>query len=160
VPSAIRFAVGQPAGRQSATWKIWSTKDDTYAACRAIGGYFKTSLHQSGSNRHALTEPAARQLLPPGADRKLDEWHNPRKRDQDVRLLLHIVIPEAELEPARTAPTKASSTHWREAPPPGWVTNIWVVHEDAGVGLETHPEVLGRPTDSVAHWHLRGGAAI
>ena len=48
----IRVVVGEP-GRQSGVWRIWATRNtsDAYIGVRAILGYQKWSLHESGDWR-------------------------------------------------------------------------------------------------------------
>jgi hypothetical protein len=61
----IRVVVGEP-GRQSGVWRIWAppTKFDVYIGVRAILGYQKWSLYETGDWRHAwLTDEKARAAL-------------------------------------------------------------------------------------------------
>lgn len=69
----LRFAVGEPDGLRSRTWRLWvpPNKSDVYIASRRTGYAVKVSLHEPGPARFALTKEYAAQpsaLRPPGDD--------------------------------------------------------------------------------------------
>jgi hypothetical protein len=44
----LRFAAGSPERPNSATWRLWSHRSDTYLAARTLAHLFKFSMHESG----------------------------------------------------------------------------------------------------------------
>jgi hypothetical protein len=67
----VRFAVGDPQGLTSNSWKVWKQHSDIYIACRDNAQDIKISLHTSGRWRVGFTEKAAKrpELLRPGQNR-------------------------------------------------------------------------------------------
>jgi hypothetical protein len=77
----IRFALGDPKGMSSLSWRVWVTPaGDAYIGCRDNYQVLKVSLHRSGRWRMGLTADGAAataHLRPPGADRAWDVWDRP-----------------------------------------------------------------------------------
>ena len=77
---SVRFAVGNPSGLSSDSWKVWTTRQgDIYLACRDINRDCKISLHASGAWRLAYLKEAFEQgdVIPDGADRVIERWERP-----------------------------------------------------------------------------------
>ena len=81
--SPLRFAIGDPAGLTSNSWKVWvHGEDDVYLACRDNYKELKVSLHASGRWRMGFTQEAVgtvreRNLLGPDEDRAWSVWDQP-----------------------------------------------------------------------------------
>lgn len=125
----IRVVVGEP-GRQSGSWRIGAppTKFDVYIGVRAILGYQKWSLHESGDWRHAwLTDERAAEFGKTD-NRTIDQWRRPeeigetgwikgfsiRVRHQDL-----VDVPDPEKVPAGAV--------WIPSPPEGHLVSLHVV---------------------------------
>lgn len=52
----LRLAVVGTSGARSSVWRIWSNKNDIYAASRGLAHVEKFSFHASGICRHAFTK--------------------------------------------------------------------------------------------------------
>lgn len=97
--SAVRFAVRDPEGRRSATWKCWSPsgKNDVYLACRELAGALKTSLHQSGSWHVAYFRDFFEDRVPEehrtNRGRFIDQWSRPSAIAPGLTLAFRIVTP-------------------------------------------------------------------
>lgn len=75
--SPVRFAVGNPRGHSSNSWRLWTQGQDIYIACRDNYREFKVSLHASGIWRLGFTEKAVTErpeLVADGADRVWKKW--------------------------------------------------------------------------------------
>lgn len=129
----IRVVVGEP-GRQSGSWRIWAPphKFDVYIGVRAILGFQKWSLHETGDWRHQWvdSEQAAAKAAEFGFtdDRIIDRWRQPeeigatgwikgfsiRVRHQDL-----VEVAKPEKVPADAL--------WVPSPPEGHVVGLHVV---------------------------------
>lgn len=77
---ALRFAVGDPSGQSSNSWRVWLKRDgDVYIACRDNYRELKVSLHgrrwRVGVTAEGAT--ATRHLRTPKADRAWMTWDRP-----------------------------------------------------------------------------------
>lgn len=97
----FRFAVGEPSGASTNSWKAWvDRKGDIYIACRDNFREIKVSLHASGRWRLGLTEEAVRkrpEILPAGVDRAWDKWAPPADHQERVVIAFQLVFPQAAL---------------------------------------------------------------
>lgn len=125
----IRVVVGEP-GRQSGVWRIWAPKNkfDVYIGVRALVGYEKWSLHESGDWRHQWISDEIAQEFGNSDDRIIDRWPQPaelgdsgwlhgfsiRVRHQDL-----VEVAEPEQVPADAV--------WIPIPPEGHAASLHVV---------------------------------
>lgn len=139
----FRVVVGEP-NRQSGSWKIWSPprKSDVYVAVRAIGGYQKWSLHESGDWRFQwVNDERAKQFGK--ATRIIEQWQQPGEvgdtgwtkgfsilvRQKD---LVHVADPERVPNSAIRIPE----------PPEGHVSGIHVAMARPNMGYVPTPGQL------------------
>jgi len=77
----VRFAVGNPKGLTSNSWRVWAEKKcELYIACRDNFKETKVSLHASGRWRMGYTTEAIAKnpsLVSPGDDRAWEIWDRP-----------------------------------------------------------------------------------
>ncbi|MCK0517849.1 hypothetical protein [Williamsia sp. DF01-3] len=75
----LRFAVGDPDGARSSTWRVWTVKKsaDVYVAVRTIAGIEKVSLHESGNYAYGVTEQVRAHFVEDGESRLHDTWTRP-----------------------------------------------------------------------------------
>jgi hypothetical protein len=74
---AVRFAVGTPDAASTNSWRVWTSRDDAYIACRDNFREFKISLHASGKWRLGFTSTAIKErpdLIATGGDRAWHKW--------------------------------------------------------------------------------------
>jgi hypothetical protein len=125
----VRVVVGEP-GKQSGVWRIWSppNKFDVYVGVRAIVGYQKWSLHESGDWRFQWVNDERAAEYGASGNRVIDQWHRPapvgetgwtrglaiRVRHQDL-----VDVANPEKVPAETL--------WIPAPPEGHMVGLHVV---------------------------------
>jgi hypothetical protein len=73
----IRFAVVEGERALSSVWVAWRNKRDVYVAIRTIATKFKTSLHRSGTFRHAfVTDAESERFQRPGSDRAIAKYRS------------------------------------------------------------------------------------
>jgi len=145
-----RIVVGTDFGPRSGVWRIYAHNDDIYVQHYGMRADFKTSLHASGLNRHAMTESGASRWIP-DRDRAFFKWGEPDEFDVGGRILLEIVIPSDHLtvpsdEPPETEKQKITLF---DPAPPGHATFISVVITRPGTRL-TAPDDF--PSILVASW--------
>ncbi len=111
---AVRFAVGDPAGLSSNTWRVWMQgAGDVYLACRDTLKETKVSLHVSGRWRFGFTSEAAAarpDLIAPGADRAMEVWDKPAEIADGVIQAFKIYFPSNEL---LVTPEKRTGAKWK-----------------------------------------------
>lgn len=76
----LRFAIGDPCGQSSNSWRVWVKRDgDVYIACRDNYQELKVSLHGCRWRVGVTAEGAAatRHLRAPEADRAWMTWDRP-----------------------------------------------------------------------------------
>ena len=96
----VRFAVGDPEGKTSNSWRVWAEGDDVYLACRDNARETKASLHGSGRWRFGFTGEAALarpDLVPPGTDRAWEVWDRPAEQVPGITRALDLVFVNSEL---------------------------------------------------------------
>lgn len=159
VGGALRFGVGGPAGRCSASWRIEGVKNkrDIYIGPRRVFGTVKLSLHESGIWRLAYTAQVAAKL---GftQDRVLGRFDQTAEVAPGWRLAVAIEIPESSLSVATQPPAGASKVQWWPAPKPlsAIVFNVWITESD-----EADQAGLWIPGQFVAgSFHLFGGGSV
>jgi hypothetical protein len=122
---SIRLAAGDPHGRKSAIWKIFSTKDEVYALHRTMAKIEKISFHSSPSNQLPICRRAfLDKTLPP-----LERWERaktaPAGQRQAVSVLT-IFFPEGQL--STNLPTEITKpVIWLDAPSVGVVRIVQVL---------------------------------
>ncbi len=97
---ATRFFIGATDGLRSATWRVWTSKNnlDVYMSARTLASTWKVSLHESGSWQHGLvSDEKAAELLPAGRSRHFDIWPRPWELGPGLTRACSVVIPDAEL---------------------------------------------------------------
>jgi hypothetical protein len=125
----IRVVVGEP-GKQSGVWRIWApgNKSDVYIGVRAILGYQKWSLHETGDWRFQWINDERAAEFSDSGSRIIDQWDQPaevgvtgwtrglaiRVRHQD---LVEVANPEK-------VPAEAL---WIPPPPEGHMVGLHVV---------------------------------
>lgn len=124
----VRVVVGEP-GKQSGSWLIWSrpNKFDVYVGLRAILGYQKWSLHETGDWRYQfLTDEKAAKFTDRG--RVIDQWKRPAEvggtgwtRGLAIRVRHQDLVEVANLE---RVPGDAI---WIPAPPEGHMVGLHIV---------------------------------
>lgn len=110
----IRWAVGEPSGRRSSTWRLWGDKKgDAYLAMRSLGGQLKVSIHRDRRCSVGFTkefEQVARKRFGE-ASRHWKRWILPAAA---VARVVQLVIPNVELSPFRAI--DRSPMAWIPAP--------------------------------------------
>jgi hypothetical protein len=124
----IRVAVGEH-GRQSGIWRIWAppNKSDVYIGVRAILGYQKWSLHESGDWRHQWvnTEKAAEVRKADG--RIIDRWQQPAEMGNSGWTRgFSIRVRHQDLVDVANSPQAPKDTVWIPAPPEGHFMGLHV----------------------------------
>jgi hypothetical protein len=153
----IRFSVGSPAGRRSASWRIWSARNspDVYLAGRSIAGVQKVSLHQSGSWSHSfVSDEKAEPFVGSGASRHVDIWQATPEFGPGWRRGYCIVVPDTGLR------------HWSEvepgniqfAPSPG--AGHWVKIEIVFAAPGTTTRLVVEDTYAIGSMTLTGGSEV
>ncbi len=159
VGGAIRFGIGDPAGRCSASWRIEAVKNsrDIYIGPRRLFGTIKLSLHESGKWRLTYTEPAAVKMGLVG-DRVIHRYEPTADVVPGWRLAMAIEIPESSLYVGEGLVAGASKVQWWPAPKPlsAIVFNVWITESD-----EVDQTGMLLPAQFVAgSFHLFGGGSV
>jgi hypothetical protein len=155
---AVRFAVGDPDGLTTNSWRVWNEGDDVYVACRDNARETKASLHASGKWRFGFTSEAVRarpELAPDGSDRTWERWQRPAEQVPGFTRALDLFFLRSELA---VTPELRPEKLWRDnvylpLPPEGF----------AGVVSVTFTAKPVAPTPvvgiyvQVAHLALPGG---
>ena len=118
----IRFAVGNPNGLRSSTWRIWpNKKGDTYLATRSLGGILKVSFHKDRRCHIGFTSEYAQTAKERfGAERRLlQRWELP---EGPVARAAQIVIPYSELTAFESE--EATQMRWIPSPGPGFAVVV------------------------------------
>jgi hypothetical protein len=94
-PFECRFGVGDPQGKHSLVWKIWTSRNtpDVYVTSRSMGGRMKASIHASGQRHVGITSEYAHDK----STRHYDRWLGGHELKKGVTIEFHISIPTAEL---------------------------------------------------------------
>ena len=111
----VRFAVGQPNGLTSNSWKFWANKKgDIYIACRDSFKYARVSLHVSGRWRMGFTTAALKEnssILQPGENRAWEVWDRPSPTFPKTTIAFRLYFPTSELA---VLPEQRPVDEWRE----------------------------------------------
>jgi hypothetical protein len=118
-------------------YKLWAIDgavrpdgpSDVYLADRESGRFLKTSLHESGNWRTAVTEEAVASgkiRLPDGTDRKVTAWERPAMLEKGLTVAYWIATPSSELRTSAVKPP-SKHVHWVKDPGPGKVVQFAVV---------------------------------
>jgi hypothetical protein len=146
-----RFAVGDPAGASSNSWRVWKQKQDLYIACRDNFRETKVSLHASGRWRMGFTSEAiadAPHLLGDNQNRAWEIWDRPDETLPSTVVAFHLIFATSELA---VHPEQRATADWKdvifvEAAPTGKVTvaTLFITSATARLRHETEPSfVLG-----------------
>lgn len=114
----IRVVVGEP-GRQSGVWRIWSNpnKSDVYVGIRALLGYQKWSLHESGDWRHQWVNRSIAAEWGNEGKRVIDQWSQPAEMaDSGWTKGFSIHVRHQDLVEVADPPSVPPDTLW--VPPP------------------------------------------
>lgn len=158
----VRFAVGDPTGLSSNTWRVWAQPaGDIYVACRDIFQEIKVSLHMSGRWRLGFTTEAAKgrpDLFGTGQNRAAEVWDKPAEIKPGVIQAFRITFPSSHL---RVRPEDRHGRKWKnviyiEEGPPALTTSMVIyVTQRPGIHIEgLHSFVLGTwslPEGNFAH---------
>lgn len=113
--SPVRFAIGEPHGMTSNSWRIWTNdKGDTYVACRDNFNNVKVSLHASGRWRMAFTSEAVAKepnLVSANGNRAWEVWGEPDQIRPGTVVALRLIFITSEL---RVAPNQRNGRKWRD----------------------------------------------
>jgi hypothetical protein len=169
---AARFAVGDPDGLSSNSWRVWAEKtSDVYIACRDSFKETKVSLHASGRWRMGFTTEAIAKrpdLIAANADRAWEVWDKPPQSLPKTTTAFHLYFPTSELA---LMPKDRVGKEWKdvifiEAAPPGKVTiiTLFITSGDFDVRHESEPSFMlasfaigdNRYAKLVAHGDLEG----
>jgi hypothetical protein len=125
----LRVVVGEP-GRQSGSWRIWAppTKFDVYIGVRAILGYQKWSLHETGDWRHQwLTDEKAADFGKTD-NRIIDQWQRPEEIGETGWIKgFSIRVRHQDLVEVATPEKVPAGALWIPSAPEGQVMSLHVV---------------------------------
>ena len=161
----LRFAVGNPTGARSRTWRLWvpKKKSDLYISSRTLGSSVKVSLHEPGPARFALTSEWVRRTgfkAPEAKDRRLAvEWDRPRQRPpRQVARPFSIIVPYDEVL-GRGSPEKAK-VEWVSPPPEGNCILFDVIYVPATINVTSHPGARSMKTELVGEVRLENDVRV
>ena len=125
----VRFAVGDPNGLTSNSWKVKAKKKgDIYIICRDNFKEAKVSLHPRGGWRMAFTTEAIKKnpKLMVEKNRDWAVWDEPLTTLPNTIVAFHLYFPTSELS---VSPQHRKSDDWKgtiyiEAGPPGKLTTV------------------------------------
>ncbi|ORW86900.1 hypothetical protein AWB92_24760 [Mycobacterium sp. IEC1808] len=126
----VRVVVGEP-GKQSGTWRIWSppTKFDVYVGVRAILGYQKWSLHETGDWRFQwINDEKAAEFGDGSGNRVIDQWERPAEvGETGMTRGLAIRVRHQDLVEVANPQKVPADAIWVPAPPEGHMVGLHVV---------------------------------
>jgi hypothetical protein len=136
----VRFAVGDPNGLTSNTWKIWEHKSSIYIACRDDFQEAKVSLHPSHW-RMAFTKESNLKMR--GNDRTWEEWNLNKEQFENEQIAFRLFFSKVDLvvPPELRVGKKWKNLIFIEAPPEGKLTaiSIFITTGDILIKHETEP---------------------
>lgn len=131
----IRVVVGEP-GRQSGVWRIWAPKNasDVYIGVRAILGYQKWSLHESGDWRCQWVNGERAVEFGSGGGRIIDRWSQPAEVGSGWTRAFSIRVRHQDLVEAADHVVPPGDTLWIPPPPEGHLIalHVAIVRPDQG----------------------------
>ncbi|WP_353373465.1 hypothetical protein [Mycobacterium sp.] len=132
----IRVVVGEP-GRQSGVWRIWATRNtsDVYIGVRAILGYQKWSLHESGDWRCQWISGERAVEFGRGGSRIIDQWSQPAEMGSGWTKGFSIRVRHQDLVEVADPAVVPADTLWIPPPPEGHLIalHVAIVRPDQGV---------------------------
>lgn len=144
----VRFAIGDPSGLTSNSWRIWTSKSgDVYIACRDNYREVKVSLHPSGRWRFGFTGEAVggrSELVSPDEDRAWEVWDKPHMREGVVPAFQLFFLPEElAVWPSQRPPRSWAKVIVVAPPPPGAVSiaTVWITEERLPITFAIGPMV-------------------
>ncbi|VTU36122.1 hypothetical protein [Variovorax sp. PBL-E5] len=114
--AGIRWAVGDPDGLRSSTWRIWGNKKgDVYAAIRHLGGVTKASFHRDRKCQVGFTTEYMQS--PDGGDVEGSRhWVTWKLPEAPMVQAMHIICPDEDLVRFNDEPEEARLMRWLPAP--------------------------------------------
>lgn len=152
-----RFAVGNPGGVSSNSWRVWAEKkNDIYIACRDNFRETKVSLHASGKWRMGFTSEAianAPHLIGENQNRAWDVWDAPGEELASPIAAFHLIFATSELA---VLPGQRNDSAWNqvvfvEAAPPDKVTVATLFVTATSAPVQPHET---EPSFVLATWSL------
>ena len=142
---SLRFGIHDSAGRRAATWKLWTEvgggRSEVYLACRSLGGFLKTSLHESGEWHIAYSQRAFEEHVkgtsPTHKDRYIEKWPRPPEILSGFTLAFRIVTPWSAVTKAIEG-SKVKGVIWLSNAPETKATEIDIL--------------ISKPTTPVSGW--------
>jgi hypothetical protein len=163
----VRFAVGDPNGVTSNSWRVWAEKnDELYIACRDSFTETKVSLHASGRWRMGFTTQAIAKnpnLMPENGNRAWEVWDRPNETLPKTITAFHLYFVTSELAVTQEQRVgkKWKGVHFIEAGPVGKITTVtlFITRGDCDPVHESEPSFVlasfgltdGRYAKIVAH---------
>lgn len=136
----LRFAVGDPTGLSSNSWRVWTKQDgDVYICCRDNYGEFKVSLHGDRwrCGFSAQGAAATAHLRPGGEDRAWDKWERPASASGvTIGYRLAFVASELAMGPAARRKNNWDKVEFLGGPPAGGLTLVTVTINEPNVEWE------------------------
>lgn len=125
----VRVVVGEPS-KQSGVWRIWSppNKFDVYVGIRAILGYEKWSLHETGDWRCQFINDEKAAEFGDGGSRIIDQWQRPAEvGETGLTRGLAIRVRHQDLVEVANPEKVPADAIWIPAPPEGYMVGLHVV---------------------------------
>jgi hypothetical protein len=145
-----RFAVGDPNGLTSNSWRVWfEKKSGVYIACRDSFTETKVSLHTSGRWRMGFTTQAVAKnpgLIAANADSAWEVWDKPAETLPKTITAFHLYFPTSELAllPKHRVGKKWKDVIYVESGPPGKMTvvTLFITTGDLELTHESEPSFV------------------
>lgn len=144
----VRFAVGDPNGLTSNSWRVWVEKtQELYICCRDNFKETKVSLHATGHWRMGFTEQAiaARPDLLTSSEqnRAWEVWDKPAESLPKTIAAFHLYFPTSELavQPKQRTGKLWKDVYFIEPAPPGKITTftLFITTGDNQLNHESEP---------------------
>lgn len=136
----VNFAIGDPSGLTSNSWKIWQHNASVYIACRDNFKVAKVSLHPNNW-RMAFTEES--NLIMTHGDRTWEEWFLTHDQITNTNVAFRLVFARSDLV---IRPELRNGRQWKnvifiEAPPEHKLTviSLSIVEGDLRITHESEP---------------------
>lgn len=162
----LRFAVGEPHGPRSRTWRLWVPpgKSDVYISSRRVANSVKVSLHEPGPSRFALTREhvdGPNPIAVPGDDpRRPIEWERvrPHLPSAPMTRAVAIIVPFEEV--VDRGYFEAGDIVWSKPPASGMCVEFDVFYTAASLTVEGHPGARSMGTQLVGTVDLANGQRV